>query len=161
MNAAPEFTIRLARRGDLDRLVVLEKLFSYDRISRRSFSRMIGSETCQVLVAERSGDHAILGNFVLFTRRRSKTARFYSLMIDPSVRRLGVGRALFAGAEAAVKAKGCTKVRCEVKRTNAPSRALLARFGYNEAGELPGYYDDGTDGIRMEKHLTTQEASAA
>lgn len=160
MKTAPNFTIRLARHGDLDRLVALEKLFSYDRISRRSFRRMIGSETCRVLVAESARDRAILGNFVLFTRRRSKTARFYSLMIDPSVRRLGVGRSLFEGAEAAVIAKGCNRVRCEVKRTNGPSRSLLARFGFKEAGELPGYYDDGEDAIRMEKQLMTREASA-
>ncbi len=50
-------------------------------------------------------------------------------------------------------AKDCRIVCCEVRADNQPSRALLARNGYSEAEPLPGYYDDGADGIRMVKQL--------
>ncbi len=153
MDTAPEFFIRLAEPGDLDQLVALERLFSYDRVSRQSFRRMIGSKSAEIWVAASTQDQRVLGNFILFTRRGSTVARFYSLMIDPSVRRLGVGSALFATAEASVTARGCKRVSCEVREDNAPSRAMLARFGYEEAEALPAYYDDGADGRRMVKNL--------
>jgi ribosomal protein S18 acetylase RimI-like enzyme len=153
MKTVPEFIIRLAAHSDLDQLVSLERLFSYDRVSRRSFRRMISSRTAEVWVAESGSERRLLGNFILFTRKGSTVSRFYSLMIDPSVRRLGVGKALFAAAEESVINRGCTRVSCEVRRDNAPSRAMLARFGYTEAGNLPAYYDDGADGIRMVKNL--------
>lgn len=153
MRAVPEFIIRLAALSDLEKLVSLERLFSYDRVSRRSFRRMIGSKSAEIWVAASTREQRLLGNFILFTRRGSTVARFYSLMIDPAVRRLGVGSALFAAAEASVTARGCTRVSCEVREDNAPSRAMLTRFGYSEAEALPAYYDDGTDGRRMVKKL--------
>ncbi|MDP1586123.1 MAG: GNAT family N-acetyltransferase [Prosthecobacter sp.] len=153
MNNPPEFLIRLAQRTDLDSLVALEALFSYDRVSRRSFRRMIGSESAEIWLAESTGELGILGNFILFTRKGSKTARFYSLMVAPAARRKGVGKALFEKAEASVLAKGCRFVCGEVRTDNHASRAMLARFGYTEAEPLPGYYDDGADGIRVRKCL--------
>ena len=153
METAPEFHIRLAQWADLDSLVALEKLFSYDQVSRRSFRRMIDSKTAEIWVAQSTQGLGMLGNFILFTRKGSATARFYSLMVAPAARRHGVGRALFAAAEASVLAKGCRFVRGEVRTDNQPSRAMLARFGYIEAEPLPGYYDDGADGIRVRKQL--------
>ena len=43
--------------------------------------------------------------------------------------------------------------RLEVGTENAAARALYARAGYRVAEVLPGYYEDGTDALRLEKPL--------
>jgi len=68
MDTAPEFCIRLAEPGDLDQLVALERLLSYDLVSRQSFRRMTGSKPAEIRVAASTQHQPVLGNFILFTR---------------------------------------------------------------------------------------------
>jgi ribosomal-protein-alanine N-acetyltransferase len=44
---------------------------------------------------------------------------------------------------------GLLRVRLEVRADNAAARALYAKLGFAESGQLPGYYEDGADGLRL------------
>lgn len=54
----------------------------------------------------------------------------YSLAVEPGARRLGVGRALLAHAEAALAARGCPKVNLQVLPGNDGACRFYEALGY-------------------------------
>jgi ribosomal protein S18 acetylase RimI-like enzyme len=90
---------------------------------------------------------------VLLTRRGSSLARIYSVVVDAAARGQGLGAKLVSQAEAAARAAGCRAILLEVRVDNRAAAALYARAGYLQAARLRGYYDDGSDGVRLRKSL--------
>jgi ribosomal-protein-alanine N-acetyltransferase len=133
-------------------LLQLEALFPSDPMSRRSLRRFIDAPNAVFLVAESSGK--VLGNLLLLTRADSRRARIYSVIVDPQARGLGLAQKLVAAAHEAATALGCDAVSLEVRSDNTAARGLYAKLGYAAECELPGYYDDGADGLRLIKPLS-------
>jgi ribosomal protein S18 acetylase RimI-like enzyme len=146
--------VRQAVLADLEALLALEQAsFDGDRISRTQWRRHIGSATATVLVI--GGAAAGLdAAAVVFHRRRSRTARLYSLAVAAHARGTGLGGALLVAAEADARARGCESMRLEVRVDNAPAIALYERHGYVRGGRIPGFYEDGADAWRCMKPLT-------
>lgn len=143
--------VRRARATDAARIAEMEKHFPSDRLSDRAIRRFLRSPRAHVLVAtERS---QVLANLVLLTRSRSKIARIYSIVVDRPGRGRGLAKRLVAHAERVARNAGCDRVALEVREDNAAARGLYARLGYAEAASLPGFYDDGADGLRLCKAL--------
>lgn len=143
------WTIRRAGTGDLDSLVDLERhAFATDRLSRRSLRRLVGSPAALVLVAEAAGQ--VLGDAILLRRRGSRIARVYSLAVDRAARGRGVARTLLERLIDEARAAGASRLRLEVRRDNEPAQALYRSLGFRPIASLPGYYQDGADGIRLE-----------
>lgn len=154
MRAAPiSGSIRPGRLGDVEAILVLEALFTSDRMSRRTVRRFLRVPTAQVLVAE-DASGALVGNLVWLRRAGSRSARIYSLVVAPAARGQRWGERLVSAMEAAAAAAGCDRATLEVRADNAAACALYARLGYREALALPGYYEDGSDGLRLAKSLT-------
>ncbi|MFH1803319.1 MAG: GNAT family N-acetyltransferase [Pseudomonadota bacterium] len=155
--------IRSATQADLDGLCALEHgSFSSDKLSRTSFSRFLKQASARLLVAD-DGDAGIVGYGLLLLRANSLTARIYSLAIANHRRGKGLGTQLLAGLESLALEAGCDKIRLEVRKDNGSARGLYERHGYADIADLPGYYEDGADGTRMERHLfdaTTQLSPA-
>lgn len=152
--AGARYRIRPAELGDLDALMALEALFPSDQLSRRSWRRNIQSPTAVALVAVGTGaDAPLLGNVLLYTRKNSRCAHMESLMIDPAARRLGLGSALLGAAEAVAKERGCDRVHLEVRQDNPAALEMHLRRGYEVLEELPKFYADGADGLRMVMQL--------
>lgn len=143
--------IRKARRADAAAILTLEKYFPGDRLSRRSVRALLRARSAQVLLAE-SGRQA-LGAAVLLTRRNSRTARIYSVVVAPPARGAGLGRALVESAEAAARRRGCRAVSLEVRENGRAARALYRKLGYRELARLPDYYEDGAAALRLGKVL--------
>jgi ribosomal protein S18 acetylase RimI-like enzyme len=149
--AAP---IRRATRDDVDALLALEEAsFDSDRISRTQWRRYIGNDSTTVFVGGTPGK--VDAAAVVFHRRNSRAARLYSLAVGAHARGTGLGGALLAAAEADARARGCTSMRLEVRVDNPPAIALYERRGYARIARLPRFYDDGGDGWRYVKGLTT------
>lgn len=143
-------TIRAASGRDLDAIHRLEtRCFSLDAQSRRSLRYLLTRANAAAWVAENNG--AVVAYAVLLFRRGARGARLYSIAVDPAVRGGGVARALLSIAENEARARGCRRVRAEVRRGNKASRALFAAAGYRETAVLPEYYPGGEDGIRLQK----------
>lgn len=105
-----------------------------------------------MLVAE-SASGAMLGNIIGLRRKGSSAMRIYSVVVAPEARGLGTGQKLVAALETLAANEACNRVTLEVRADNAAARALYAKLGYREAEALPGYYEDGSDGLRLSRAI--------
>lgn len=149
--AMPDPILRDAHPDDLPGLLALEALFPGDRMGARQYRWHLRNPAARVRVADDAG--VVAGSSVLFLRRGSVLARLYSIVVDPGQRGRGLGRRLLDDAEALARAAGRTRIRLEVRADNPAALALYERAGYLRIAHLPGYYDDGGDGLRLEKVL--------
>ena len=139
--------VRRAGLADLDALVLLEqRSFAGDRMSRRQYRRHLVSATAQVWLA--ATGHRLLGSAVVFFRRGSQAARLYSLATDPAARGRGVARTLLDAVIDASRKRGCHVVCLEVRTDNLAAIAVYERAGFARTGSYCGYYDDGADAWR-------------
>ena len=145
--------IRPAEARDLDNLVRLEDAaFPGDRLDRRAFRHALGSATIDMLVAEEGG--AFLGYVQLQRRTGSALARLTSVAVAAEAAGKGVGRELMSAAEDLARAKGCDRIRLEVRADNDRARQLYTRTGYRQFARVDDYYEDGEAALRFEKSLT-------
>ncbi len=152
--------IRPARASDVDALCAIEDaVFDADRVSRKSFRRLIESRSASVLVA--ANDRAIDGYCIVLFRAGSRTARLYSIAVRPGSGHAGLGRALLGAAESEAARRGAHALRLEVREDNARARELYARNTYRDIGATPGYYADGATAFRFEKALTPAKVKVA
>ena len=152
--------IRLARSKDVDALADIENAaFTTDRISKRSFLRLIASRSASVLVAD-SGE-SIDGYCVVLFRAGNRLARLYSIAVRPGNGKPGLGRSLLDAAELAATQRGCEALRLEVRRDNARAIKLYETSSFRLTGVRPGYYADGHDALLYEKQLDRLDAVTA
>ena len=137
---------------DLDQLVDLEqRCFDSDRMSRRSFRRMLTRANAALLV-DRDGGR-VRGYALVLFHAGSSLARLYSLAVDPADRGHGIARALLAEAERIASERDCVDMRLELRRDNREALQLYENAGYRQFEVQADYYEDHTDAIRMEKSL--------
>lgn len=143
-------TPRPATLADLDNLVHLENIcFTTDRLNRRSLRHFITKSHSKFWVM---GTPAVAYGLVLFHRGTS-LARIYSLAVSPKARGLGYAKQLVEAMEASAVAEDALFIRLEVADDNLSAMHLYQRLGYEPIRRLTEYYEDGHDGIRMEKRL--------
>lgn len=143
---------RLAVVEDLPALLALEQhCFSTDRLSRRSFHRLIHRGHGQLWVLAQDGP--LLGYAVLLFRRGSTVARLYSIAIAGQARGGGLGSRLLAHLETCAAAHGCDVLRLEVRVDNPAALALYEGNGYRRFALRHGYYQDHTDAWRLQKSI--------
>jgi [ribosomal protein S18]-alanine N-acetyltransferase len=147
--------IRLARQSDLDALDQLERVaFTGDHLSRRSLRSFIAAGD-RLLVAAEAGE--LVGYALVIRRKGGRTARLYSIAVNPLRAGRGVGRALLAAVQTHAIEQGCEMLRLEVREDNRRAIALYERLGYRRFGRHDDYYDDGAAALRMEKQLIATE----
>jgi len=152
--------IRPARASDVDALLAIEHaVFQTDRLSRRSFRRLIDRPSAALLVAEVGA--ALAGYCIVLFRTGSRTARLYSISTAPRMAGQGMGRMLIEAAEKAAIGRGKRSLRLEVREDNARAIAIYERAGFGMTGRTPDYYQDGTAAIRMEKELAVGTPSVS
>lgn len=142
---------RTAHAADLPGLLALEARFPGDRLSARQFRHHLDSPRARLRVV--ADGQVLLGYHLLLTRAGSRWARLYSLAVEPAARGRGLGRILLADAERQARAAGCIGLRLEVRQDNVAANALYAAAGYRRLAALPGYYQDGGDGWRLQREL--------
>ena len=67
--------------------------------------------------------------------------------VAPESRCRGVAGALFASYREGLRGEGCRRLTLEVRRSNAPARALYERAGLQLEGQRKRYYADGEDAL--------------
>lgn len=142
----PVPVLRPATHADLPALLALEAQFPGDHMSARQFRRHLRSVTARLHVAELDG--SVRGASLLFFRTGATSARLYSLVVDAAARGRGLGATLLADALAAARRHGCIRMHLEVRADNRAAIALYRHAGFDLAIALPGYYEDGGDGLR-------------
>ncbi len=145
-----DFAIRPASETDVDAIFALEcASFSHDCLSRRAIRRFVRAAHRPLLVARAQG--RIVGYIVISLSARSRAARIYSLAVDKTQARKGLGRELLHAAERYARAHGRQALRLEARYDNAPALALYDKLGFRRFGSYPGYYADGAEALRFEK----------
>jgi ribosomal-protein-alanine acetyltransferase len=144
--------LRPAVMADLDALEALEeRVFTGDRISRRSFRRFLSRPQDELILAEQGG--ALLGYALVLFRAGTALARLYSIAVAPEAAGQGLGARLLEAAEGAALARDCVLLRLEVRADNARAIALYQARGYRQFGRHERYYQDQQDALRFEKRL--------
>jgi len=147
-----DLVLRRARLADLAALVRLEEGFPSDQLSRRNFRHLLKHGNADIWVGEAQG--TLVGNVVLFYRRRTHVARVYSLVVHSEHQRRGIARALMQAAVSAAVTRGCHTLRLEVRADNTAAIEWYRRLGYVVTESIENFYADGSNALRMNKPLT-------
>jgi ribosomal protein S18 acetylase RimI-like enzyme len=146
--------VRVAAASDIERLLQLEACcFAGDRLSRRSFRRLLATDTSATLMSEH-------GYLMLLFRRSSKVARIYSVAVDPRARGRGLGRALVEHAEAVARTRQRNTMQLEVRVDNDAAIRLYESLEYRQIARFENYYEDGCAALRYRKSLLPSSMGA-
>ncbi|PLX40015.1 MAG: N-acetyltransferase [Deltaproteobacteria bacterium] len=148
--------IRQATARDVNELVELEKLsFVSDKITKRQFKYLINQGKARILLAELDGK--TIGYAILLTPTTSKRSRLYSIAVKSSYRGRGIGRAIIGKVIGIAAALEYEELSLEVRKSDLNTIKIYEEEGFRILKELPGYYEDGTDGIRMVRGITKRD----
>lgn len=150
--------VRVACLADARAIHELEsRVFTTDRLSRRSIRRLIAAGSARVLVG--TNGHAIAAALVMLYRRGSAHARLYSLAVDPRWRAQGIGSRLLSQALDRARREGRSEMRLEVRRDNHAARSFYVGHGFVEAGRRERFYQDGETALIYVRPTGSRRAS--
>lgn len=139
---------RAARPADAEAIHALEeRLFSSDLMSLRSIKRFIASPGARVVLG--CDGTEIVAVMVLLLREPPRAARLFSLGVAASHRGQGIAARMVKQAKTVARNHGAPALRLEVKQRNHRARRLYEAQGFHVISELPDYYSDGADGLKM------------
>jgi len=146
---------RRASIADLAALSALEDAaFDGDRISPRSWRRLLCSRSAQVATVHSSvAPGGLLGASVVLRRARSSVARLYSIAVAPAARGRGVAGRLLDEAIRHARDSGAAVLRLETRSDNHAAQDLFMQHGFSALDRKPAYYEDGADALRWQISL--------
>ena len=141
--------IRDADLADLDAIMRLEtETFATDAWSRDVMAAELASPNTAYLAAV-SGDE-LIGYAGLSAPAGSMQADIQTIAVDPTHRRLGVGRVLLQQLLALAQSRGAVDVLLEVRADNPGAQQLYELNGFVAIAVRPRYYQpDNVDAIVM------------
>ncbi|PLX40848.1 MAG: N-acetyltransferase [Deltaproteobacteria bacterium] len=148
--------IRQATVRDINELVELEKLsFISDKITKRQFKYLINQGKARILLAELDGK--AIGYAILLTPVTSKRSRLYSIAVKSAFRSRGIGRAILCRVIGVAAALEYEELSLEVRKADLHTIKIYVEGGFRVVKELPSYYEDGADGLRMVRSLSRED----
>jgi ribosomal-protein-alanine N-acetyltransferase len=98
-------------------------------------------------VVRRSAEQHVLG--FLLAWDVADELHLIDVIVAPSERRRGFGRALVETLLTYGRARAARIVLLEVRRSNLAAQRLYASLGFEEVGERTAYYSDGEDALLL------------
>lgn len=96
----------------------------------------------------------------LIVRHQSDVAHVLLCAVDPSMRRRGVGRRLFAWFEPIWRMMQTRQVVLELRQTNVAALQFYESMGFESYARVRGYYQGREDAIKMRIRLDVEPALA-
>jgi ribosomal protein S18 acetylase RimI-like enzyme len=96
-------------------------------------------------------DRAIAGFAIM--RYADSSAHLNLLAVQPAHRRRGVARALLGWLEETALTAGTFVIALELRAGNEAARAFYHAHGYQDVGEIRGYYQGVESALRMRRDL--------
>jgi [ribosomal protein S18]-alanine N-acetyltransferase len=149
--------IRKATSQDFERIVELEDACFKGPLaySRRQLWYLLTKANSTVLVE--TADGIIRGFIIVLYKKGTRVAGIETINVDPSYRKLGVGKRLFTAAEQDMRRKRIKKIRLEVSTSNHAAIILYENAGFKKITLLKNYYiyshSGSRDALRMVKEL--------
>jgi ribosomal-protein-alanine N-acetyltransferase len=111
--------------------------------SAREYDALFAPEAPErvALVAFEESQSAAVAGFVI-ARCGTDEWEIENVVVDPGLRRQGIGQLLIEGVLREAKKSGAIAVVLEVRESNAAARALYSKAGFTEQGRRPKYYHD-------------------
>lgn len=152
MNAAAQ--IRIFRRVDMRGLLDLERAaFPKEAYPRSLFEELFQKCGDLFLVAERR--KRILGYMITCVTARK--AEIVSIAVNPNKQRHGIGRALMQSTLQELERRNVRTLELMVRRANKAALRFYRHFGFRQTRTVNRYYEDGSDGIQMQKQLVAHD----
>ncbi|MEG0750405.1 MAG: ribosomal protein S18-alanine N-acetyltransferase [Oscillospiraceae bacterium] len=133
--------IRLATKGDLARIVYIERVCAEQPWTEKQLSEELEHSHARLIVAEREGEVVGFCDMHIV----ADDAHINELAVIPGHRRLGAARALMDEALALSRASGCAVLSLEVRGHNVPAIALYRSCGFVPSGSRRGFYRNPDD----------------
>ena len=142
---ALEVRIRKVRKGDIDRIIDIERSWHHlSHWSIDSYYRLLNDDNfTSSFVAEiedESGRPNIVG-FVIF-HIAADVSEIYNIAVENSNARSGIGKELMAAAIHESGRRKASKVVLEVRKSNDPAINFYLKFNFKVAGERKNYYSN-------------------
>lgn len=125
--------------------------FAGDRLSRRQMRYHLSNRHARMWVCTDERDAPVASLLGLFHRNRP--ARIYSVATDAAWRGRGMGERMMREFLREAARRGSARAVLEVRVDSASAIRLYERIGFTFLRHLPGYYEDGADGVKMEMKL--------
>ncbi len=134
-------SVRRVSKDDAEMLSSLHRSCFSTPWNAASFESLLYNTNTLALAASISAAQDQCDGFIV-TRVASDEAEILTLGTVPSMRRLGLARALVLAASAKEHARGAKEIFLEVAGNNAAAGALYDRLGFMAVGRRAGYYRD-------------------
>ncbi|MBI4202945.1 MAG: GNAT family N-acetyltransferase [Chloroflexi bacterium] len=139
--------------ADLEALAELERVgFPLDQYPKARLRYLLSHARASTYKIIEEGGQVLAYAMVLW-RKGSRTGHLYSIVTRAEAQGHGFGGLLLAKLEAESIARGCNRMRLEVRADNANAIGFYERRGYVKVKDLPGFYTDDAPGLRMVKRL--------
>lgn len=144
--------VRLAVLDDLPDLIKLEQqCFDTDQLTPRRFKHWIQADNSFCLVA--MVDETIVGYGLVIMRLASRSARLYSLAVDPDFRGRKIAQQLLLNLETLAINRDKLFMRLEVAENNKAAIEMYQHLGYKKFGVYRAYYANGSNALRFQKAI--------
>lgn len=133
-------------RGDLDRVIAIERQCFPTAWSRESYERELLNANARYLEA-RVGELVVgyAGMWVI-----PPEAHITTIAVEPRYRRRGIGERLLVALLEAAEDMAASRVTLEVRESNSVARTLYEKYGFEAVAYMRGYYPDtGEDAVVM------------
>jgi ribosomal-protein-alanine N-acetyltransferase len=155
-NRGAAATIERMVEADLDQVLPLERAAFRTPWSRETFRSALTQGHVRCSVARRGRRARRVAGYTV-QQQIGCEVDLLRLVVDPDLRRRGVGRLLLDAVLEDARRRGVARVSLKVRVVNAAARALYGRLGFQATG--PHTYPDAAPGPEMS--VTIEPARAA
>ena len=142
---ALEVRIRKARKGDIDRIIDIERSWQHlSHWSIDSYYRLLNDDSfTSSFVAETDGEkgRSIIVGFVIF-HIAADVSEIYNIAVESAHARSGIGYELMRAAVQESGRRNARKVLLEVRKSNSPAINFYLKFNFKITGDRKNYYSN-------------------
>ncbi|HTP34036.1 MAG TPA: ribosomal protein S18-alanine N-acetyltransferase [Candidatus Acidoferrales bacterium] len=138
------------KTADLDEIELVERAaFGRDAYDRKLFAAFTHKCGDLFLVAKK-GSRVVAYSI---TSIRLNRGELVSIAVRPEHRRMGVAAALLESTLRRLRRRKVTRLVLMVKVNNPRAISFYEKYGFRQYRRVPGYYEDGADGLGFVKLL--------
>jgi [ribosomal protein S18]-alanine N-acetyltransferase len=142
---ALEVRIRKARKGDIDRIIDIERSWQHlSHWSIDSYYRLLNDDSFTssfVAEAENEKGRSQIVGFVIF-HIAADVSEIYNIAVESTHARSGIGDQLMRAAVDESGRRNARKVLLEVRKSNNPAINFYLKFNFKITGDRKNYYSN-------------------